>query len=84
MARLLYLGRFADIAGAREETIDLPPSAITLAGLKTWMDQRNPALSEAFTQAHARVAINQEIVRRADHPVRNTDEIAFLPPMSGG
>ena len=84
MARLLYLGRFADVAGMREENADLPASASTLAGLKIWMDTRNPALSAAFAQAHARVAINQEIIRRADHPVRNSDEIAFLPPMSGG
>jgi sulfur-carrier protein len=84
MARLLYLGRFADLAGAREESAVLPPEASTIAGLKAWIGARDPALAEALSHARAQIAINQEIVRGADHPVRNGDEIAFLPPMSGG
>ena len=84
MARLIYLGRFADLAGAREETCALPGEARTLAGLKAWMAVRDPGLGEALAQARAQIAINREIVRRDDHPVRDGDEIAFLPPMSGG
>jgi molybdopterin converting factor small subunit len=48
------------------------------------MLERDPALGEALNHQRAQIAINQEIVRRADHPVRDGDEIAFLPPMSGG
>jgi len=84
MARLVYLGRFADLAGAREESAPLPDSARTLAGLMAWMHIRDPALGEALSHQRAQIAINKEIVRGAGHPVRDDDEIAFLPPMSGG
>ena len=84
MARLCYFGRFADLAGSREEEAILPPEARTLAGLKDWIAARTPELGAALAHARAQVAINREIVRAGDHPVRDGDEIAFLPPMSGG
>ena len=84
MAHLVYLGRFADLAGRREERVELPAEALTLAGLRAWITRRDPALGAALSHARAQIAINHEIVRALEHPVSDNDEVAFLPPMSGG
>ena len=44
---------------------------------------REPALAEALAGKGVQVALNKTIVR-GDHPLAANDEVAFLPPMSGG
>jgi molybdopterin synthase sulfur carrier subunit len=40
-------------------------------------------LFEALRSGRVRVAVNQELAG-GDAPIREGDEIAFLPPVSGG
>lgn len=78
MARLVFLGRLADRAGASER--DVPAGALPdiLAGL-------DPALAVELLGERVRLALNGRLVSDAAGIVLgDTDELAFLPPVSGG
>ena len=80
MATILMLGRLCDVAGWRERVMALPP---TTHALIQALGQDDPALAAALGGKGVQVAVNKTIVR-GDHPLGANDEVAFLPPMSGG
>ena len=82
--KLVFLGRFREIAGPHISDMALPCSIDTLAALTDWLAKTQPALSQALAGARTQYAVNQVIVRDPAHPLREGDEVAFLPPMSGG
>ena len=53
----------------------------TVAGLFDWLCEAAPEL--APMRPHLRAAINREFVD-FDHPLQDGDEVAFIPPVSGG
>ena len=80
MARLLFLGRLEDVAGTAEMNLSLPRPT-SLPGL---LDLLPPALAEALSGPRVRLALNGGLVRAEDVSVADGDELAFLPPVSGG
>ena len=82
--KLVFLGLFRDIAGPHLSDMSLPREVHDLSGLKDWLAKTEPALAQALARARTQYAVNQTIVRDSAHPIRDSDEIAFLPPMSGG
>ena len=82
--RLVFLGRFRELAGPHLSDMALPGGVSTLSGLTNWLARSEPALAEALAGARTQYAVNQVIVRDPAHPIHDSDEIAFLPPMSGG
>jgi molybdopterin synthase sulfur carrier subunit len=81
VAKVLMLGRLRDVAGWRERTLDAPPA--TLSALRDLLAREDPALGEALAGKGVQAAVNKAVVR-ADAAIAPGDEIAFLPPMSGG
>ena len=75
------LGRLRDIAGWRERTLDTPPA--TLSALRALLAREDPALGEALAGKGVQAAVNKTLTRE-DTDIGPGDEIAFLPPMSGG
>jgi molybdopterin converting factor subunit 1 len=84
MVKLVFLGRFREIANPALAQVALPGGVRTLAGLKEWLARSEPALGQALETARTQIAVNQVLVRDPAHPIVHDDEIAFLPPMSGG
>jgi molybdopterin synthase sulfur carrier subunit len=80
MARLLFLGRLEDIAGAAE--MHLPLSAPTpLADVIA----RLPAdLAAAVSGSRIRLAVSGVLCALPAPIIAVADELAFLPPVSGG
>ena len=71
----------AETAGVREVALaDLPPS-LTAGDLGAAVFERFPAL--APLRESVIFAVNAEYVR-PDHPVQAGDEVALIPPVSGG
>lgn len=78
MARLVFLGRLADPAGAAEREVE--PGA-----LETILAQLPAALAIALLDEKVRIARNGELLlNQGSIAVAADDEIAFLPPVSGG
>ncbi len=82
-ARILFLGRLADLAGERERAWPLA-GTLSVAELIEALAAEEPALAAALSHASVRVAVNQSIASGAGARVSAGDEIAFLPPVSGG
>jgi molybdopterin converting factor subunit 1 len=82
--KLVFLGRFREIATPGLSEMALPQGVETLAELQAWLARAEPSLAEALRGARTQIAVNQAIVRDPGHVIRDQDEIAFLPPMSGG
>ena len=73
--KLLFLGRLQDAAGMGERAVAAQP---TLAAL---IDSFEPGLAAALRSDKVRVAINGVLGANA---LTDGDEVAFLPPVSGG
>lgn len=77
-ARLVFLGRLQDVAGGAEREVG--PGA--LADILTTL---SPELALAITDERVRWALNGELI--GEHgaiDLAEGDELAFLPPVSGG
>ena len=82
--KLVFLGRFREIAGPHLPDMAVPCDVKTLSGLKDFLARAHPVLAEALAATRTQYAVNQVIVRDGAHPIGDGDEIAFLPPVSGG
>ena len=79
MARILFFGRLQDLVGTRALTAELPAGVRDTESLRAWLGRDHPALCDASV----RIAVNAELYP-GNVPLADGDEIAFLPPMSGG
>ncbi len=78
--RLLFFAVLRDIVGADRKTVELTEGA-TAADLWRRLADEHPRLG-AFPGPPL-VAVNQEYADPAA-PLRAGDEVAFIPPVSGG
>jgi len=83
MARLLFFGKLGDLAGGRLRDQALPEGVSTVAQLISALGKDDPALGEALLAPSIRFAVNENMAA-GDAAIRDSDEIAFLPPVSGG
>ena len=79
--KVVLLGRYADLAGWRER--DLSPGPATLTSLIQTLSDQEPSLASELGARWTFVAVNHTQIR-GDAPLSPGDEIAFMPPMSGG
>jgi molybdopterin converting factor small subunit len=84
MVRLIFLGRFGDIAPADLADVTLPDDVKTLSDLWAWLGRMHPVLGHAMTATSTRLVVNQTVAHDLSLKVWDGDEIAFMPPMSGG
>ena len=88
MIQLVFLGKFGDVAPAGLDEIAL--SALMEAGVRTlgdlqhWLAGREPLLGRAMAATRTRLIVNHCVAHDLSQALADGDEIAFLPPMSGG
>jgi sulfur-carrier protein len=79
--KVLYFAGLKERLGLSAETIDLPAGVTDLGALRDWLvAQGREALGST---RNLRCAVNQEMVGN-DAGVRDGDEVAFFPPVTGG
>jgi molybdopterin synthase sulfur carrier subunit len=82
--QVLYFARLREIFGRDREQVQLPGHVQSVAGLTEWLRSRGePWQRELAAGKPVRVAVNQEMAA-PDTPVRQGDEVALFPPVTGG
>jgi sulfur-carrier protein len=80
--RVLFLGRLREAAGAPEREID---EGQTVSSWLSSLTVPDPDLAAALAATTVRRALNLSILSQNEDPIlKNGDELAFMPPLSGG
>ena len=81
---LLYFAWLRQKIGTNRETVAPPAEVATVGALIDWLRARSPGHAEAFANARfVRAAVNHEFAS-LETAVRQGDEVAFFPPVTGG
>lgn len=84
MIKVLLLASLRDATGIAEITVDYDPSLKTVADVVNAAQQRQAELQSVMqTTGKLMLALNQEICRD-DATIADGDEVALLPPVTGG
>ncbi len=79
--RILYFAGLKEALGRAGESIELPSGIATAGALRDWL--AGDGREVLGTAKNLRCAVNQAMAG-PDAPVRDGDEIAFFPPVTGG
>ena len=82
MIRIFYYGKLADIVGTAQEERTLPSGVSDSEQVRAWLVS-TLAFGEALQDPVVRIAVNDALYPGAV-PIRDGDEVAFLPPVGGG
>ena len=80
--RIRYFAWIKDITNKEDEIIDINHPK-TIKELKKYLENLYPELKKHFLQDVLRFAVNQEYVSE-NLKLKQIDEIAIFPPVSGG
>jgi sulfur-carrier protein len=84
MIQVLYFARLRERLGTARESIELPAGVATAAELIAHLCLRGPPWSDALGQGErVMVAVNQALAQPRTS-VRDGDEVALFPPVTGG
>ncbi|MEE3346784.1 MAG: MoaD/ThiS family protein [Nitrospinota bacterium] len=82
MITLKYFASLKSIAEKEEDRLDIE-NPITLDQLSDIISKTAPKMGEMIREKKVLVSINQEMAS-VDTIIHDGDEVAFLPPFSGG
>jgi molybdopterin synthase sulfur carrier subunit len=81
---MVYLARLREALGTSGERLALPPDVATVGALSRWLASRGgPWATELAPGRGLRIAVNHDLAT-PDASVRDGDEVAFFPPVTGG
>lgn len=84
MLTLHYFARLREALGVSSERVDVPAEVNNVAGLLGWLRARGGIWEEELAPGRAfRVAVNQDMAEAAT-AIRDGDEVAVFPPVTGG
>lgn len=83
MIRVLLFGRLGDAAGETQISLPWQPGFTTVETVRAHLVEKSADLHKAFGDSDNLVAVNQRICD-PDSAIRDGDEIAFMPPVTGG
>jgi molybdopterin synthase sulfur carrier subunit len=84
MIKILYFAGLREATGMGGEELALPADVQDVAGLRALLRARGGAWAEALAESRrVRAAVNQDMAT-GDTVLRDGDEVAFFPPVTGG
>ncbi len=82
--KIIYFAWIKDKVGCEAEEISLPAEITNVGMLINWLSRRGPQYEDAFEFIEViKVVVNQMVVLN-DHPLKDDDEVIFIPPIAGG
>lgn len=82
--KLRFFASVREKLALSEEQVIVPDHILSVADLRAWLILRGENWSEALAEERAlRIAVNQEVAS-IDTLLRDGDEVAFFPPVTGG
>ena len=86
MIRVVFLGKLADLAGRPDHEVACSSEGMNWSGLLAHLQgELNPVLAQAVDDNRTKLALNGAVL--ADKTTLHAaegDEVALLPPVSGG
>ena len=82
MITLKYFASLKSIAEKEEDQLDIE-NPITLDQLSDIISKTTPKMGEMIREKKVLISVNQEMAS-VDTIIQDGDEVAFLPPFSGG
>ena len=84
MIKILYFARIKENLGVARESVPLPDNVGDVTALTHWLCQRGVTWqTELGTGRAVRVAVNQAMAA-GGAAIKDGDEIAYFPPVTGG
>jgi len=83
MIQLCYFASLRERLGVGDEAVTLPADVDTVAELQRWLQERGEPWSAALADKRLLVAVNHELAEPVTG-VRDGDEVAWFPPVTGG
>jgi molybdopterin synthase sulfur carrier subunit len=83
MVKVLYFAGLREALGQSSEQLPLPTGIVSVGQLHAHLVARGGAWEALARTKNLRVAVNQGMAAM-DAPVRDGDEVAFFPPVTGG
>ncbi len=81
MVRVRFFAGFREKIG--EDELRIETSDITLEKLIEILEEQNVGIKELIEKNGATIAVNRKVAKLSD-TVKNSDEVAIFPPVSGG
>jgi molybdopterin converting factor small subunit len=78
------MGKLGPLLPPAWQAVDMPSGIHTVADLRDWLSRELPELGLAFRETPVKVIVNLSAVHDLQTGIHAGDDIAFLPPMSGG
>ena len=82
MITIKYFASLRDIAEKEEDSLDIE-NPITIDQLSDIITKTAPKMGAIIREKKVMISVNQEMAS-ADTIIHDGDEVAFLPPFSGG
>ena len=82
MINILFFARLREVVG--RGSIQYQPSLDKLHTVKTVLEEIKIQFKQLNDEKNISAALNQELLSDWNMPVKDGDEIAFFPPITGG
>lgn len=84
MITILYFASLREQLNSSKEQLENPDGVSTVGQLRKWLCQRGAPWSQVLAaEALVMMSVNQNMTDSA-HEIKDGDEIAFFPPVTGG
>lgn len=81
--KVLFFAGLREALGIGSETLSLPDNVATVGALRDSLAARGDSWQALASTKNLRAAVNRQMVG-FDAPLKDGDEVAFFPPVTGG